>query len=151
MLPRSRRNARKARKRKTTPELKVAAIALTCAILGSIGGGTLAAYLMRGSSNTASAQATEATSQTQEATTSKEFQSAISTNSSDNYMSPSQIYSTYVDAVVGITNEGTTTNVYGQSSATASSGSGFIITADGYVVTNYHVIEKRKHVDRNAP
>ena len=33
------------------------------------------------------------------------------------------------------------TNVYGQVVQTAASGSGFIITQDGYIVTNYHVIE----------
>lgn len=34
-----------------------------------------------------------------------------------------------------------TTNVFGQVSQTASSGNGFFISADGYVVSNYHVIK----------
>ena len=33
------------------------------------------------------------------------------------------------------------TNIFGYTSTSAASGSGFVITADGYIVTNYHVIE----------
>lgn len=56
-------------------------------------------------------------------------------------MTPGQVYATNVDAVVAISNESLRTNIYGQSSKTASSGSGFLISADGYVVTNYHVVK----------
>ena len=56
-------------------------------------------------------------------------------------MTPAQVYSKNVGAVVAIANEGVSTNIYGQVSRTASSGSGFVISADGYVVSNYHVVE----------
>ena len=45
--------------------------------------------------------------------------------------------------MVGIANQ-ISTNIFGQTTETASSGSGFIISEDGYIVTNYHVIKGAK-------
>ena len=55
-------------------------------------------------------------------------------------LTPAQVYAMNVNAVVAISNQGLTTNIFGQTSETASSGSGFIISADGYIVSNYHVV-----------
>ena len=54
----------------------------------------------------------------------------------DGYKTPGQVYAENAPAVVTI-------NAIYQSSSGAkqSSGSGFVITSDGYVVTNYHVVE----------
>ena len=62
-----------------------------------------------------------------------------------NGLTPGQVYAQNVDAVVAITATITSGN-FGQTTST-SSGSGFILTSNGYVVTNYHVIENAARVD----
>lgn len=59
----------------------------------------------------------------------------------ENKLSASEIYESCVNSVVGITTEGTTTNIFGQVSKNASTGTGIIYTSDGYILTNYHVVE----------
>ena len=56
-------------------------------------------------------------------------------------LTPGQIHAQNKDSVVGIANQSISTNIFGQTTDTASSGSGFIISEDGYIVTNYHVIK----------
>jgi serine protease Do len=51
-----------------------------------------------------------------------------------------QVYAQNVQSVVLIEST-VTANMYGQTATGVASGSGFILMEDGYVVTNYHVIE----------
>ena len=55
-------------------------------------------------------------------------------------LAPADVYRLNVNSTVGITTT-IQTNYWGYTSQSAASGSGFIISSDGYILTNYHVIE----------
>ena len=56
-------------------------------------------------------------------------------------LTTAEIYAKYVNSCVGITVDIVSTNVFGQTVTGAAAGSGFVITEDGYILTNYHVID----------
>ena len=60
-------------------------------------------------------------------------------------MTAAEVYAANVNSTVGITTS-VTTNFWGFQTTSAASGSGFILTADGYVLTNYHVIESSNSI-----
>ena len=60
-------------------------------------------------------------------------------------LTAAEVYAANVNSTVGITTS-VTTNFWGFKTTSAASGSGFILTADGYVLTNYHVIESSSSI-----
>ena len=144
-------------------KLRIAALALSFSILGgAVGtGGTYAALRAFGANNTQPAAQTQAqtSSKAEESSSSEDDSSespkaviktaessdskavAMQTVKSDGKkLSASDVYKNNVNSTVGITTE-ISTNYFGYTTTAAASGSGFIITDDGYIVTNYHVIE----------
>ena len=117
------------------------ALCLVCALLGGIAGAALvgtycysAMQKMQDQIDAIPVLITE--KHTEDATASE---SKASENTEENSLS--EIYDMACRQTVGIKTDVTYTNFFGMSSSTAVSGSGFVVTANGYIVTNYHVIE----------
>ena len=117
--------------KKNRTGLKVTALALCCALLGGAVGGGVVHFAEnqpgQTSVNVSSRPATHV---------------SVNTVDGKTAMTDAEVYAAGVNSVVSINVTGTSgTNFFGQPVRTASAGSGFVLTKDGYIVTNYHVVK----------
>ena len=128
---------------------KTIALILVCAIIGCAAGGASAyvvtsrmpvtepkQVIIGGDSSSAPASASASG-----AASSGDSSTVKNVAASDGEeLSAEEIYKRACQQVVGISTN-VTTNIFGMTSTSAVGGSGFIVSTDGYIVTNYHVIE----------
>ncbi len=108
--------------------LKLICVCLVCALVGGLVGGFVSWSALK--------------SRLPSASSDKPIVPSVETkNVSNETATANDIYNVGCRQTVGISLEVTSANIFGLTSSSAVAGTGFIITSDGYIMTNYHVIE----------
>lgn len=123
------------RHKKSRLGLKVTALALACALIGGAAG--------FGVSRLTAPEVGVSTIYVKESSADADMTTSTPATKQD----LTQVYKNVVGSVASINCLSTAVNAFGQTTQTPSSGSGFVITADGYIVTNYHVVKGASSVE----
>ena len=142
------RNSRPPKKKKEKRGMGAAAViglCLVCALIGGIAG-TAVQHLVETSAKDSLSAADRSLPPAEEGASEELPAAETASARQGGEMTPAQIYEAYVGSTVGITVDIVSTNIWGQTVTGAAAGSGFVVSEDGYIVTNYHVIKQANAV-----
>ncbi len=119
---------------------------VVCMLITGLLGGALGGQIVKSGDAGLYAQTTPAPAAVEQTAgvaqeDSKPVASLATQAAADGAYTKAQIVQLAAPSIVGIDVEGTQTDWYGRSETTMGSGSGIIISADGYIITNNHVIQ----------
>lgn len=144
----------KVKAKKSNTGKKIIATAICCSIFGgAVGaGGLYAGMRYLGQDTITTSQSQSKSTKTTNLVTSSRNNTVVTETSaaSGKVMTASEVYANNVNSTVGITTSISTTNYFGYKTTAAASGSGFIVSDDGYIITNYHVIEGAESITVTA-
>ena len=134
--------------------LSIVALCLVCALLGGLVGASFMGRSLDGRiaalEDARTEQALERITEAAAAGSADSAQTATAVKNDSAALTASAIYAQACSQVVGVTTEVTYTNFFGMNSSSAVSGTGFIVSEDGYILTNYHVIELAAQNDKDV-
>ena len=152
--PEPKKTEKRAKSGKGGRILGIVALCLVCALLGGLVGASFMGRSLDGRiaalEDARTEQALERITEAAAAGGADNAQTATPVKNDSAALTASSIYEQACEQVVGVTTEVTYTNFFGMNSSSAVSGTGFIVSEDGYILTNYHVIELAAQNDKDV-
>ncbi len=136
------------KKKKSNGGLKLVAIGLCCSLVGGLFGALIFSLLQPAQPTRTTGRKEQSSAVGSSEPNTSHMLEGIRENSviditqidTSKQLTPAEVYAMNVNSTVGITTS-ITTNFWGFQSTSAASGSGFVISDNGYILTNFHVIE----------